>query len=412
MDIQHIRELFPILNQEINGEPLIYFDNAATSQTPISVVDAMVAYYQTDNANIHRGVHALAERATQAYEGTRQKVAQWLNAQHTEEIIFNRGTTEGLNFLAQGLVEPQLNEGDLILTTKLEHHSNLVPWQEVCQWTGASLEFLPLSADWTVDLPFLDKYDDSSIKALVIHHVSNVLGVEQSLQDLSNWAHERGALLIVDGAQAVPHLPVDVQQLGVDAYCFSGHKMYGPTGIGAVYLKASHHETTQPVQFGGEMIHYVGDLASDYKQAPWKFEAGTMPISQVVGLGAAIDFIADIGYATIGDHESKLVAKLCQGLDHLDGVTRLNQNVQAPHGLVSFNIDGVHPHDAATAYDLEGIAVRAGHHCAQPLMRVLDTPATLRASVGMYNTLEEVERFIEVTEKVRDFFKHGLESTR
>ena len=400
--INPLRQQFPILNQTVNDEPMIYFDNAATTQKPQVVLEAMMRYYQEDNANIHRGVHSLAERATTQYEAVRSKVAQFIGAKATNEIIYTSGTTASLNFLARGLIEPIMKKGDIILTTTLEHHSNYVPWQAVCQRTGAKLKMLPLTEDFTVDLAQLPQAEAlKSVKALVIQHVSNVLGVEQPLRQLTEWAHQHNIVVIVDGAQAVAHQSLDIEALGVDAYCFSGHKLYGPTGIGICYLNRRHHATCQPFFYGGEMIHYVGDETSNYKEAPWKFEGGTPPIAEVIGLGAAIDWLNDIGMKPLQTHVQQLTQRLTQGMSEIDGVTVYHQG---QNGILSFNIEGVHPHDAATGYDMEGIAVRAGHHCAQPLMRYLGVHATLRASLAVYNTEAEVNHFIEVTKNVKEFF--------
>lgn len=404
MNLDQIRQDFPILDQEINHEPLIYFDNAATTQKPQSVIQAMVNYYQRDNANIHRGVHTLAQRATDLYEESRQKVATFIGAQ-PNEIIFNRGTTEGLNFLIRSLIEPVVQAGDRILTTKLEHHSALVPVQALCERRQAQLEFLPLQAEnWQVDLSALEKLDSQNIKAVVIQQMSNVLGVIQPIKSIVKWAKQYGILVIVDGAQAVPHLKVDVKDLGVDGYCWSAHKMYGPTGIGTCYLAEEYHETTPPLFYGGEMIHHVGDYHSDFKESPWKYEAGTMPIAQVVGFGAAIDYMKQVSYANIQQSQASLGQTLYQGMSAIEGVELYQQVEHAQQGIVSFNLQGIHPHDVATAYDLEGIAVRAGHHCCQPLMRELNCQATVRASLAIYNTPAEIDRFLAVTKKVRDFF--------
>ena len=400
--INSLRQQFPILNQTVNDEPLIYFDNAATTQKPQVVLEAMMRYYQEDNANIHRGVHSLAERATTQYEAVRTKVAQFIGAKATNEIIYTSGTTASLNFLARSLVEPLMKKGDIILTTTLEHHSNFVPWQAVCQRTGAKLKMMSLTEDFTVDLAQLPQSEAlKSVKALVIQHVSNVLGVEQPIRQLTEWAHQHNIIVVVDGAQAVAHQRLDVEALGVDAYCFSGHKLYGPTGIGICYLNRRHHATCQPFFYGGEMIHYVGDETSNYKEAPWKFEGGTPPIAEVIGLGAAIDWLKDIDMKPLQTHVQELTQRLTQGMSEIDGVTVYHQG---QNGILSFNIEGVHPHDAATGYDMEGIAVRAGHHCAQPLMRYLGVHATLRASLAVYNTKAEVNHFIEVTKKVKEFF--------
>lgn len=385
---------FPYFKQS----SLIYLDTAATSQKPQIVLDRLMDFYIHENANVHRGVYQRAQVATQAYEGVRDKVAQWIGAKDRSEIIFNAGTTTGLNWLAQGLVKNKLKQGDVIVTSPLEHHSNLVPWQVLAKESGAMLEFFTLNKDFQVDLDNIQF--EGPVKAVAIQMVSNVLGVRQDIKKICQWAHEQGALVIVDAAQALAHHPVDVQALGVDALCFSGHKMYGPTGVGVAYLNQKHHQDCQPMLYGGEMIHKVDCQTSTYKQAPWKFEGGTPAIAQVVGLGAAIDFIQSIGMTKIENYIEDLTQRVLEGLASIEGVDIYH----GQSGIVSYNIQGVHPHDAATAYDLESIAVRAGHHCAQPLMRVLDQAATLRVSLGIYNTESEIQHLIETTRKVRDFF--------
>ena len=420
-ELDTIRRAFPALHQVVNDERLIYFDNAATTHKPQAVIDRLVKFYQQDNANIHRGVHTLAQRATDQYERARQTVANFIGSQSASEISFTSGTTAALNHLARGLVEPQLKAGDQIMVTALEHHSNLVPWQEVAKRTGAELIYAPLDPlTGKVDIVRLaNETDTRRLKAIAIQHVSNVLGVEQPIKAITDWAHQQARdiqpnphdiLVIVDGAQAVAHQPVNVQALGVDAYCFSGHKLYAPTGIGVCYLQAKHHDRTQPTQFGGEMIHLVGDYQSNYKQAPWKFEAGTPPIAQAIALAEAIEFLTQFDWQTLQVHEKNLTHQLVQGLQSISGITLLHPPQQADyHGIVSYNIEGVHPHDAATGYDQEGIAIRAGHHCAQPLMRYLNVTATLRASLSLYNTQAEVEQFLQSTQAIKEFFAHGTQ---
>lgn len=423
-ELDTIRRAFPALHQVVNDERLIYFDNAATTHKPQAVIDRLVKFYQQDNANIHRGVHTLAQRATDQYETARQTVANFIGSQSASEISFTSGTTASLNHLARGLVEPQLKAGDQIMVTALEHHSNLVPWQEVAKRTGAELIYAPLDPlTGKVDLARLaNETDTRRLKAIAIQHVSNVLGVEQPIKAITDWAHQQARdiqpnphdiLVIVDGAQAVAHQPVNVQALGVDAYCFSGHKLYAPTGIGVCYLQAKHHDRTQPTQFGGEMIHLVGDYQSNYKQAPWKFEAGTPPIAQAIALAEAIEFLTQFDWQTLQVHEKNLTHQLVQGLHNISGITLLHPPQQADyHGIVSYNIEGVHPHDAATGYDQEGIAIRAGHHCAQPLMRYLNVTATLRASLSLYNTQAEVEQFLQSTQAIKEFFAHGTQQPK
>ncbi|WP_206424098.1 aminotransferase class V-fold PLP-dependent enzyme [Vaginisenegalia massiliensis] len=408
LNVEQIRQDFPILDQEVQGEPLIYFDNAATTQKPNQVVQQLVDYYQKDNANIHRGVHTLAQRATEQYEASRQILADFIGVQ-SNEIIFTSGTTAGINFLARSLVQPRLQPGDQIMVTRLEHHSNLVPWQELARRSQAELVFAPMTATYQVDLAALQVMDTNKLKVIAIQHVSNVLGIQQPLEAIVAWAHQHDILVLVDGAQAIAHQTLSVKELDVDAYCFSGHKMYGPTGIGVCYLAERWHEDAQPFNFGGEMIHQVFDTYSNYKEAPWKFEGGTPPIAQAIALAESVKYLQNHGLMVIRQHEEALTRVLIQGLQQVEGVTLMAEGPldQMGHGIVSYNIDGVHPHDAATAYDLEGIAIRAGHHCAQPLMRLLQVPATLRASLAMYNTMAEVESFIETTRKVKEYFQYG-----
>ncbi|UUX34151.1 SufS family cysteine desulfurase [Fundicoccus culcitae] len=409
-ELKNIRDQFPILNQSVNQCPLIYFDNAATTQKPQAVIERLIAFYQTDNANIHRSVHTLGQRSTDQYETARQTLSQFIGSQDDSQIIFTSGTTAAINFLARGFAEPKLTKGDQILTTALEHHSNLVPWQELCQRTGAHLVYLPLTENtMTVDFVLLNKMDTTNVKFIVIQHVSNVLGIEQPIKQLTDWAHQRKIAIIVDGAQAVPHLSINVEEMGVDAYCFSGHKLYGPTGIGVCYLKSEHHQSTQAVNFGGEMINQVNDFDSNYKNAPWKFEAGTPPIAEAIALAQAVTYLKAMGLHKVFHQEYVLSNRLYQGLKSIEGVQLYHPLYQSNfHGIISFNLDNIHPHDAATAYDYEGIALRAGHHCAQPLMRYLKVPATLRASLAFYNTVEEVDSMLEITRAVKEFFTNAL----
>lgn len=393
-----MKKFFPIFENQVNGEPLIYLDTAATSQKPKLVLERMLDYYQKENANIHRGVYHLAQEATKAYEEVREKVANFIGAGDSKEIIFTSGTTAGINFLASSLVAPLLEKGDQILVTRLEHHSNLVPWQELAKRTGANLAYMPLLDNYQIDLSSLDRFDQ--VKVIAVQSTSNVLGQNQAIQSLAKWAHDRGAIIIVDAAQTVAHNPLDVIEWDVDALCFSGHKMYGPTGVGVTYLKKTWHNTCRPFFYGGEMIHYVGDEESNFKEGPWKFEGGTPPIGQVVGLGAAIDFLQDLDRVQIKNQIESLTTYLARGLERIEGIRVYG----AQSGIVSFNFEGIHPHDAATAYDLEGIALRAGHHCAQPLMRCLGIDACLRASLGIYTDKADIEAMIQSSQKVKEFF--------
>lgn len=400
------RKDFRLLNQLDKSPPYIYFDNAATSLTPDCVVEAVSHYYYQLNTNIHRGVYQRAATTTDAYEKARQKVADWINADR-DNVVFTKSTTEGLNLIAQGLVKPMLLSGDRIWLTHLEHHSNLVPWQMVAKDTGTRLEYMPLRSNYQVDIEALDNLVDERVKVIAINHVSNVVGQIQPLQDLCDWAKARNIMVIVDGAQAVAHLTVDVQQLGVAAYCFSGHKMFGPTGIGVCYIHSDFTRQTQPLLYGGEMIYRVEEQTASFKDSPYKFEGGTPPIAQAIGLARAIDYIETLNKETIHLYTSQLGAYLYHQLAALSHISIYSEDTKC--GIISFNIDGVHPHDAATAYDQYGIALRAGHHCCQPLMRQLQIPACLRASLSFYNTKTEVDQFIYATKEIEAFFNGELE---
>ncbi|AMB99963.1 hypothetical protein AWM75_08260 [Aerococcus urinaehominis] len=401
---------FPILDQKVNDEPLIYFDNAATSQTPKLVLDRLYDYYTKDNANIHRGVHSLAERATQAYEAARIKLAGFINAQSPKEVIFTSGTTQGLNWLSRSLADFALAPGDEIVLTQMEHHSNLVPWQEAARRHQAKLVFLPYRPDGSLTADDLAQVMTDRTKIVAVTHVSNVLGSLVPVKDFAQIAHQAGAYLVVDGAQAVPHLPVDVQDLDADFYAFSGHKMYGPTGTGVLYGKADLLKQIDPIQFGGEMISLVEPTRATWADLPYKFEAGTQNIAGQIGLAAAVDYIESVGgMAALAQHEADLVSYAMDQLQKLDFVDIYgSQQASDHHGVIAFNVQGVHPHDLATGLDLEGIAVRAGHHCAQPLMACLQASSTARISFALYNTRAEIDQFIQSLTAVKEFFTNGL----
>ncbi|GAA0303191.1 cysteine desulfurase/selenocysteine lyase [Gracilibacillus halotolerans] len=402
MDIQAIREQFPILNQEVNGHPLVYLDSAATSQKPLQVIEAIENYYKNNNSNVHRGVHTLGNRATDQYEGAREKVKQFIGANSVQEIIFTRGTTTSLNTVAYGYARHFLKEGDEIIITQMEHHSNIIPWQQAAKYTGATLKYIPLAEDGTVTIDAVKETVTSNTKIVAIAHVSNVLGAVNPIKEIAEIAHQNGAILVVDGAQSVPHMKVNVQDLDCDFYAFSGHKMCGPTGIGVLYGKKALLEKMEPVEFGGEMIDFVDLYDSTWKELPWKFEGGTPVIAGAIGLGAAIDFLEEIGLDKITEHENQLVHYAQQKLSEIDGLTIYGPEKRA--GLVTFNIDGVHPHDTATVLDAEGIAVRAGHHCAQPLMKWLQCTATARASFYLYNDEKDVDRLVEGLNRAKEYF--------
>jgi cysteine desulfurase/selenocysteine lyase len=398
-----IKKQFPILQQEINGYPLVYLDSAATSQKPRAVIDALVHYYEHDNSNVHRGVHTLGSRATEAYEHAREKVQHFIHAASYEEIIFTRGTTSALNLVASSYGLANLHEGDEIVTTMMEHHSNLIPWQQVAKHTGATLRFIPLQADGTVLLQDVQETVGPRTKIVAIAQASNVMGVHQDIQAIARIAHQHGAVIVVDGAQSTPHMPVDVQQLDCDFFAFSGHKMCGPTGIGVLYGKKRLLQRMEPIAFGGEMINDVGLYDATWKDLPWKFEAGTPIIAGAIGLGAAIDYLQEIGMQRIADYEHGLSQYAYDTLSKIDGITLYGPKTDRT-GVLTFNLDGVHPHDAATVLDTKGIAVRAGHHCAQPLMRWLEVTATARASFYIYNDESDVDALAQALRETKEFF--------
>ncbi|MEK4908770.1 cysteine desulfurase [Niallia sp. FSL M8-0099] len=405
MDSKHIRSYFPILNQEVNGHPLVYLDSAATSQKPVQVIETIENYYREYNSNVHRGVHTLGTRATDAYEGAREKVRKFISASSIEEIIFTRGTTTALNTVAQSYAMENVKEGDEIVITPMEHHSNIIPWQQVAKKTGATLKYLPLQADGTIALADVENTITPATKVVSITYVSNVLGVINPIKEIAAIAHKNGAVLVVDAAQGAPHVKIDVQDLDCDFLGFSGHKMCGPTGIGVLYGKKHLLENMEPIEFGGEMIDFVGLYESTWKELPWKFEAGTPIIAGAIGLGAAIDFLEEIGLENITEHEHKLAAYALEKLSSINGLTIYGpQNANNRAGVITFNIEDVHPHDVATVLDAEGIAVRAGHHCAQPLMKWLNVSATARASFYLYNSEEDVDKLVEGIGKTKEYF--------
>ncbi|MFB0829295.1 cysteine desulfurase [Brevibacillus laterosporus] len=403
MNAHEVRKLFPILHQEVNGHPLVYLDSAATSQKPIQVLEAVDKYYRSYNSNVHRGVHTLGTYATDAYEGAREKVRAFINAKETAEVIFTRGTTTALNTIAIGYARTFLTEGDEIVTTLVEHHSNFIPWQQVAKATGATFKFIPLAEDGTITLEAVKATITPQTKVVAIHHISNVLGDTTPIKEIAKIAHENGAILVVDGAQSAPHKKVDVQDLDCDFYVFSSHKMCGPTGIGVLYGKRALLEKMEPVEFGGEMIDFVYEQDSTWKELPWKFEGGTPIIAGAIGLGAAIDFLNDLGMDEIEAHEKKLISYAMERMKELDGLT-IYGPIEHRSSLITFNLADVHPHDLATVLDAEGIAVRAGHHCAQPLMRWLKATATARASFYLYNTEEDVDALIAGLKKAKEYF--------
>jgi len=399
-----IREQFPILHQEVNGHPLVYLDNGASSQRPRSVIQAIKRYYELDHSNVHRGVHTLGSRATDAYEGARDKVAAFLNAKFREEIIFTRGTTTALNLVASSYARSVCREGDEIVLTPMEHHSNLIPWQQVAKATGATLKYIPLQPDGSITLEDAEKTITERTKIVSVVYVSNVLGVTNPVKELAAIAHRNGAVMVVDGAQSTPHLKVDVQDLDCDFYAFSGHKMCGPTGIGALYGKKTLLDNMEPIEFGGEMIDRVDLYESTFKELPYKFEGGTPIIAGAVGLGAAIDFLTEVGMDRIHAHDTHLAKIAYEQLSQIEGLTIYGPRDNRT-GLVTFNLKEIHAHDVATVIDQEGIAIRAGHHCCQPLMRWLNVNATARASFYLYNTEQEVELLVRALRNTEQFFE-------
>ncbi|WP_278744231.1 cysteine desulfurase, partial [Ligilactobacillus agilis] len=371
-EMSKYRADFPILAQTVNDEDLVYLDNAATSQKPQAVIDAIVNYYRNDNANVHRGVHTLAERATAQFEAVRQKVARFINAPTSEEIIYTKGTTEALNWVARSYGERFVKTGDEIVISYAEHHSNLVPWQELAKRVGATLKYLELTADGAVDLTKAEATITAKTAIVAVNQASNVLGVVNPLEQIAQLAHQNDAILVVDGAQGAPHMVTDVQKMGADFYAFSGHKLLAPTGIGILWGKGELLAQMAPLEFGGEMIDWVELTQSSYKKAPLKFEGGTQNIEGVIGLGAALDYLEQVGMDKIAAYEQELVAYVLPKLQAIPGLKLYGPKDSKKHtGVISFNLDQIHPHDVATALDMEGIAIRAGHHCAQPLMRYL-----------------------------------------
>ncbi|PZM65608.1 cysteine desulfurase [Paenibacillus dendritiformis] len=404
---RELRKQFPILNQEINGHPLVYLDNAATSQKPTAVIRAIQDYYERDNANVHRGVHTLGSRATDAYEGARETVARFIHARYPEEIVFTRGTTTALNLVASSYARSVCKEGDEIVLTPMEHHSNLIPWQQVAKATGATLKYIPLQEDGTIDLADVEQTVTDRTKIVTVTYASNVLGVINPVKDIAAIAHRHGAVMVVDGAQSTPHMRIDVQDLDCDFYTLSGHKMCAPTGIGALYGKKELLNKMEPVEFGGEMIDHVDLYESTWKEIPWRFEGGTPIIAGAVGLAAAITFLEEVGMDAIAAHEHELAQYAVEQLSAIEGIT-IYGPTKNRIGLVTFNLDDVHPHDVATVLDAKGIAIRAGHHCCQPLMRWLKASATARASFYLYNTEEDIDRLAEALRATKEYFSDAI----
>ena len=402
-DVRRVRADFPILKQKIYGKPLVYLDNAATTQKPQAVIDALVHFYANDCANIHRGVHLLSERSTRAYEDTRTRLKRFIHAADEKEIIFVRGATEGVNLVARSFVRPRLERGDEILISAMEHHSNIVPWQMLCEEKGAHLRIIPMTQQGELRMDEYESLLGPRVRLVSIAHVSNALGTVNPVHRMIELAHRRDIPVLVDGAQAVPHLRVDVADLDCDFYTFSGHKMYGPTGVGVLYGKSPLLEAMPPYQGGGDMISSVTFEKTIYNRLPYKFEAGTPNIAGGIALGAAIDYLEALGMERIASYEHELLNYATEALSQLAGV-RLIGTAKEKASVLSFVVDGVHPHDVGTILDQEGIAIRTGHHCAQPVMDFFNLPATARASLAFYNTREEIDALAAGIRKVTEVF--------
>jgi cysteine desulfurase/selenocysteine lyase len=402
-DVSRIRNDFPILAQQVHGKPLVYLDNAATSQKPQSVLDALNRYYTTENSNIHRGIHYLSEQATADYEESRSKIRRLVNASDDREIIFVRGTTEGINLVAGSYGRANVGEGDEVIISAMEHHSNIVPWQILCQERGAHLRVVPMNDDGELLVDEYDRLLGPRTRLVSMVHVSNSLGTINPIRRVIEMAHSRGVPVLVDGAQSAPHMNVDVQDLDCDFFAFSGHKLYGPTGIGVLYGKADLLESMPPYQGGGDMIKSVSFEKTTYNSLPYKFEAGTPNIAGTIGLGAAVDYVSSIGLENIESYEHELLEYGTKALSSISGL-RLIGTARKKAGILSFVLDGVHPHDIGTILDSEGIAVRTGHHCTQPVMERFGIPATARASLAFYNTRDEIDALVKGIDKVMEVF--------
>ena len=402
-NVNKIRNDFPILKQQVNGCPLVYLDNGATSQKPQSVIDAIVNYYSTTNSNVHRGVHTMSQQATDGYEGARAKVRQFINASDDREIIFTRNTTEGINLVAHSYGRQNIGPGDDIIVSNMEHHSNIVPWQMLCEEKGANLRVVPIDDAGELLVDEYEKMLSSRTKLVSITHVSNALGTILPAAQIARMAHAHGAPILFDGAQAVPHMPVDVQELDCDFYVFSGHKLFGPTGIGILYGKAEYLEAMPPFLGGGEMIKSVTFEKTIYNDLPYKFEGGTPDIAGAIGLGAAIDYVNDLGFDQITAHEDELLRYGTDALSTIEGL-KIIGTAEHKAGIISFVMDMAHPHDIGTILDEQGIAIRTGHHCAQPVMARFQIPATSRASMAFYNTKEDIDALVKGIDRVIEVF--------
>ena len=402
-DAERVRADFPVLQQQVNGKPLVYLDNGATSQKPQAVIDELVRYYTTENANVHRGVHTLSQNATEDYEGARAKVKRLLNAADDHEIVFTRGTTDSLNIVAQSFGKQSLGPGDEVIVSNMEHHSNIVPWQMLREEKGVVLRVVPIDESGELLMDEYERMLSPRTKLVSITHVSNALGTILPVEQIIGMAHAQGVPVMLDGAQAVPHMAVDVQKLDCDFYVFSGHKLFGPTGIGVLYGKAEYLEAMPPVQGGGDMIKSVTFERTIYNDLPYKFEAGTPNIAGAIGLGAAIDYVQSVGFESFAAHEDELLDYGTKALEQIGGLRIIGTSPRKA-GILSFVMEDVHPHDIGTILDSEGVAVRTGHHCAQPVMQRFQIPATVRASLAMYNTKEDIDALVRAIDRVIEVF--------
>lgn len=405
LDVARIRKDFPILARQVHGKPLVYLDNAATSQKPRQVIDALVRYYENYNANIHRAVHTLGEQATAEYEAAREKVRRFINAPSVESVIFTRNTTEAINLVAYSWGRANIREGDEILLTQMEHHSNLVPWQQLAKEKGATVRYVPVTEQGTLELNGLENLFDARTKMMALPHVSNSLGTINPVVKIAAEARKRGVMLLIDGAQGAPHLPVDVQAIGADFYAFSSHKMLGPTGVGVLYGRKELLEEMEPFLGGGEMIRKVTFEGATWNDLPWKFEAGTPNIADVIAFGAAIDYLEALGMENVRQHEAEITAYALERMAALPEITLYGpRDISQRGGVVSFNFPDLHPHDIGTVLDQYGVAIRSGHHCTQPLWRCLGVSGSARASFYVYNTAEEVDALVDAVKAARKYF--------
>ena len=406
LNVNEILKDFPILNQKVNNNRLAYLDTTATSQTPTQVIDVIADYYKRYNSNVHRGVHTLGSLATDGYESARETVRRFINAKYFEEIIFTRGTTASINVVAHSYGDANISEGDEIVVTEMEHHANIVPWQQLAKRKNASLKFIPMTDEGELTIENIKATINDNTKIVAITHVSNVLGTINDIKAITDTAHEHGAIVSVDGAQAAPHMDLDMQSLDVDFYSFSGHKMLGPTGIGVLYGKRALLDEMEPVEFGGDMIDFVEKYDASWADLPTKFEAGTPLIAQAIGLAEAIRYIENLGFDAIQAHEHELTTYAYDKMSEIEGIEIYGPPKDRRAGVITFNMTDVHAHDVATAVDTEGVAVRAGHHCAQPLMKWLNQSSTARASFYIYNTKEDIDQLVESLNQTKEFFSY------